>query len=320
MTPAAITTKTMKPFNKKIIIALALTVMVIAIGMATTAQAFTFQTKWPTSPMGTDIYHDANPTLAKGIKYVYEWGVGLGGVAVFIVLVMAGFQYITSVGDPTKMKDAFKRIEDAVIGLLILLSSYAILNMVGINLKSLKMGNFDQLAFDSPVIACTSAEGDTSAPECCTNKDGSAIPNCDSHYYSCIKGTCQLKTTFTKCTRAKVIYTDGTADPMSTFDEQEVLDTSATIASMELYYGPGDNDRCFDPTDNNANKSTNPACACGLQLFTKTSTTSTGGWLTNPCENNTDQAFANNNDTLKYYTKGKRVVCVMLTQPATSIH
>jgi len=315
----------MKPFNKKIIVALALAAMLIAAGSATTAQAFTFQAKWPTSPMNTDIYNDASPNLAKGIKYVYEWGVGLGGVAVFIVLVMAGFQYITSVGDPTKMKDAFKRIEDAVIGLLILLSSYAILNMVGINLKSMNMGGFENLAFDSPINKCTTAEGDD-APGCCINKDLTPIANCYGQYYTCIKGTCQLKTELKECTRGEVCYVgvdcDKKPEPLDTFDEQLTLDTDVTIGTMRLYTenASGDEVRCFDPTDDKANKTTNPACACGLQLFTKTSTTSTGGLLTNPCENNTDQVFANNNDTLKYYTKGKRVVCVMLTQPSTSAY
>jgi len=27
---------------------------------------------------------DADPTLQEGVKYVYEWGIGLGGIAVFI--------------------------------------------------------------------------------------------------------------------------------------------------------------------------------------------------------------------------------------------
>lgn len=295
-------------------------VILAAFGMATTAQAFTFMAKWPASPLGTDIYGDANPTIAKGIKYIYEWGVGLGGIAVFIVLVKAGFQYITSVGDPTKMKDAFQQIQDAVIGLLILLSSYAILNLVGLNLNSMKMGDFNNLEFDSPILTCTSAEGaPDGAPECCKNKDGSAIPECNGRFYDCVEGICQLKITFTPCTRGVVKFDDGTKLPLSEFDVQEPLD-GKTIESMALYYGAAETDRCYDPSDTNANKSDNPACACGLQLFTKTSTTSTGGIFTNPCENNTGQAFANNNESLKYYTKGQRVVCVMLTQQATSTY
>ncbi|MFZ3074076.1 MAG: hypothetical protein WA093_03035, partial [Minisyncoccales bacterium] len=79
----------------------------------TATTTFKFQAQWPASPMGTDIAKDTNPTLAEGIKYVYEWGVGLGGLAVFIALILAGFEYITSIGNPSKMQDAFNRIRDA---------------------------------------------------------------------------------------------------------------------------------------------------------------------------------------------------------------
>jgi len=108
--------------------------------------------------MGTDIAASANPSLAVAIKYLYEWGVGLGGVAVFVSLIIAGFEYITSMGNPPKMQEAFNRIRDAVVGLVVLLSSYAILSLIGINLTNMKVNMF-QANFNTPAVGCKSAEG-----------------------------------------------------------------------------------------------------------------------------------------------------------------
>ncbi len=86
------------------------------------------QISWPTSPMGTtlgtdSLFHDL-------IKYLYEWGVSLGGIAVFIMLLAAGIQYLTSAGDPSKMGAAVKRIQSSILGLVLLLTSWLILNTI----------------------------------------------------------------------------------------------------------------------------------------------------------------------------------------------
>ena len=73
------------------------------------------------------------------VKYFYEWTIAIAGLAVFFILVMAGFQYLTSVGDPAKMKDATGRIKSALLGLVLLLSSYLILNLINPGLTTLKM-------------------------------------------------------------------------------------------------------------------------------------------------------------------------------------
>jgi len=105
---------------------------------------------WPKSPViGTDI----NPKLEGGeckyadlpivIKYLYEWGISLGGLAAFIALVIAGFQYLTAVGDPAKMKDAKDRIISAFFGLTLLLGSWLILNQINPQLTSIPSLEFN---------------------------------------------------------------------------------------------------------------------------------------------------------------------------------
>ena len=94
---------------------------------------------WPPSPLGTSFKE--NPTLLFFIKYLYEWMISLGGLAAFVVLVYAGFIYLTSAGNPQKMSDAMARIKSASFGLILLLSSVLILNTINPQLTALKLPN-----------------------------------------------------------------------------------------------------------------------------------------------------------------------------------
>ena len=90
--------------NRKIILGL-LTV----IGISLSSAVFALQTTWPSSPTG-EIQLTDNSDLTDLIQYLYEWGITLGGLAVFIALIIAGVQYLGSVGDPGAMREAKGRI------------------------------------------------------------------------------------------------------------------------------------------------------------------------------------------------------------------
>jgi len=96
---------------------------------------------WPPSPAGTQLTN--NSTVVDLVQYFYEWGLAIGGIATFFVLLMAGFQYLTSAGDPDKMKEARDRIQSAIFGLILLLSSWLILNTINPELTTLKSPYFD---------------------------------------------------------------------------------------------------------------------------------------------------------------------------------
>ena len=112
------------------------------------------QSAWPTSPIG-QVKLTSCSKLGELVKYLYGWGVSLGGIAVFIALVIAGFEYITSIGNPGKMKEAVERIESAALGLALLLGSYAIFNVINPNITTLK-GNFDVIQYGDAFTRCTS--------------------------------------------------------------------------------------------------------------------------------------------------------------------
>ncbi len=115
----------------------------VIFGFLTIASgALALETNWPSSP-GTRINLAATTTLPVMVKYFYEWGITIGGLAAFFALVMAGFQYLTSTGDPGKIKDATGKIQSALIGLVMLLASYLVLNLINPELTTLRTPTFE---------------------------------------------------------------------------------------------------------------------------------------------------------------------------------
>lgn len=123
-----------------------------------------FALEWPNSPVGTSFEPtcDTNidppgctpSTLTTMIKYLYEWAVVLGGLAAFVMLVVAGIQYLTSTGDPGKAKDARDRITSAIGGLVLLLSSFILLNILNPELTTLRTPSFSA----PPTSSCARVE------------------------------------------------------------------------------------------------------------------------------------------------------------------
>lgn len=86
------------------------------------------EVSWPASPLGTHILACGNITTL--VQYVYEWGIFFGGLAAFIAFVIGGLMYLTSAGDPGKMKEGRDRIFTAATGLILLFSIFLILNTI----------------------------------------------------------------------------------------------------------------------------------------------------------------------------------------------
>jgi len=129
--------------NKKIIFFLAfLGVFTLSTG------ALALEVDWPISPLGTNIEEALTPEggLPKLVQYFYEWLIFLGGLATFIVLVIAGFQYLSSAGNTEKMRDAKSRIQSAGFGLILLLSSVLILNTINPQLTQLRMPSIEGIS------------------------------------------------------------------------------------------------------------------------------------------------------------------------------
>lgn len=77
---------------------------------------------------GFDLNRDQD--LNQIIAWLYYFIVGISGIAAFFMLVLGGFEWLSSAGDPGKIKDARDRITSAILGLLLILSSYLILQVI----------------------------------------------------------------------------------------------------------------------------------------------------------------------------------------------
>lgn len=69
---------------------------------------------------------EAGPGLAFYIATLWRTVVTIGGIAFIIYIVWGGIEYLTSGGDKTKVADAQTKITSSVIGIAILVASYAI--------------------------------------------------------------------------------------------------------------------------------------------------------------------------------------------------
>ncbi len=64
------------------------------------------------------------------IKNVVQWALIFAGVVALFLIIFAGFKFVTSKGDPQEVDNAKKTLTYAIIGLLLILLSFAILNLI----------------------------------------------------------------------------------------------------------------------------------------------------------------------------------------------
>ena len=70
---------------------------------------------------------DGDNGLIKTVVNVLLWAVGVLSV---IMIIFSGFRYITSSGDASKTKSAQSTLTYSVVGLIVAIMAYAIVNMV----------------------------------------------------------------------------------------------------------------------------------------------------------------------------------------------
>lgn len=87
--------------------------------------------------------HAGTPQVAKEldlsnlIANFYQWALGIGGLVALGVLIFGGILYTTSAGNASRQDDAKQWIMGALLGILLLSGSYAILNTVNPELTKL---------------------------------------------------------------------------------------------------------------------------------------------------------------------------------------
>ncbi len=70
------------------------------------------------------------PSIEEYVKRLYTYLISIAGIVAGIMIVWAGTKWLTSAGSPEKITDAKKKIGNAVLGLILVLGSYVILQTV----------------------------------------------------------------------------------------------------------------------------------------------------------------------------------------------
>lgn len=90
-----------------------------------------------------------NLNLPELISNFYQWALGIGGLIALGILIFAGILYTISPGNSSRQGDAKTWIGSAIVGLVLLFGSYAILNTVNPDLTKLKF-SLDEIQFANP--------------------------------------------------------------------------------------------------------------------------------------------------------------------------
>ncbi len=101
-------------------------------------------------------------SIPEYVQYIYYFIIGISGIIALVVIVLAGFQYLSSAGSPERIKDSKKRIISAFTGLLIIFFSWIIINElspVGTKLEDFKIPEIPSLTVEKgirgyKIIAC----------------------------------------------------------------------------------------------------------------------------------------------------------------------
>lgn len=79
-------------------------------------------------PTGTGAFESTN--LISTISTVIRWALGFIGIIIFVIFLLAGFEYATAGGDSAKAQAATSRMINAVIGLIIIFFAFVASNAV----------------------------------------------------------------------------------------------------------------------------------------------------------------------------------------------
>ncbi len=86
--------------------------------------------------------------LPQFVKYIFLFALGIAGVVGLIAIIMAAFGYVTSAGNPQKAADSKDKIISALLGLLLLLGSVVVLNIINPDLLKLKAEPVEEVNVD----------------------------------------------------------------------------------------------------------------------------------------------------------------------------
>jgi hypothetical protein len=136
------------------------------------------------------------------IKTIYLFAMGIAGILAMALIVVSGFQWLTATGSMSTIGQAKARINNAILGLIVLLSAYLLLNTINPALVNLKepvllfldwTENFENAAGGTP-------PGGGTKPAECFEADGTTpkITICNQYWTTlrswrkCLANACEV--------------------------------------------------------------------------------------------------------------------------------
>jgi len=124
---------------KSKIILILITVLFLSLPVLVFAQQFNPQVGVPESNFKAGQEVEVKPdTFAKYLIAIYEWAIRVIVVLAVVMIMVGGFMWLTAGGSSQKVNLAKKRINSAIIGLVLALSSYLLLNFINPELVSFR--------------------------------------------------------------------------------------------------------------------------------------------------------------------------------------
>ncbi len=87
--------------------------------------------------------------LSTYLAAIYRAGLILASVLSVLMIVIGGIQYMTAGGNPGRLGDAKDRIWQAILGLLLVLGSYLILNTINPDLVKMELSSMKTLTTET---------------------------------------------------------------------------------------------------------------------------------------------------------------------------
>ena len=109
------------------------------ISFAQQPPASSLYLSYPTLVPGVAPPHSVQTYLPLYIRYLYTGAIALGGLIGFFALLRGGLTYLTSTGNPGKMRDAREQIIYGLLGLLIIFGSYVTLHEINPELTQIRL-------------------------------------------------------------------------------------------------------------------------------------------------------------------------------------
>ena len=83
--------------------------------------------------------NQAGQSLVDFLQWAFVFAIAAAGILALLMIMIAGFQYITAAGSEARAGAAKSRIQNAIIGLILALCSYLILNTINPDLVKIKL-------------------------------------------------------------------------------------------------------------------------------------------------------------------------------------